>query len=259
VTFKGIKADDVLLASEQRFRLVEYLNEYLKWGGFPEVSAARNEFDRRKIADEYLDAIFFKDLIERYEITNIPLIKSLKNKIFSTFSTKFSLIAFYNKLKGNFPFSKDLLYRYYQHLLDSKTVFEARKFSDSEYKKSRNPPKVYIIDPVLSQKVAHDDSARILENIVFVELLRRNCKPHYFFQNNECDFVVEKDRKTRVIQVTNRLEAGNRERELNGIVEAAASTRSQEGYILTFNEEDEHMIDNITIKVMPAWKWLLSG
>jgi predicted AAA+ superfamily ATPase len=46
---------------------------------------------------------------------------------------------------------------------------------------------------------------------------------------------------------------------LNGIVEAAASTRSQEGYILTFNEEDEHMIDNITIKVMPAWKWLLSG
>ncbi len=259
VTFKGIKADDFLLASEERFRLVEYLNEYLIWGGFPEVSAARNEFDRRKIADEYLDAIFFKDLIERYEITNIPLIKSLKNKIFSTFSTKFSLIAFYNKLKGNFPFSKDLLYRYYQHLLDSKTVFEARKFSDSEYKKSRNPPKVYIIDPILSQKVAHDDSARILENIVFIELLRRNCKPHYFFQNNECDFVVEKDKKTRVIQVTYRLEAGNRERELNGIVEAAASTRSQEGYILTFNEEDEYTIDNLNIKVMPAWKWLLSG
>jgi predicted AAA+ superfamily ATPase len=257
VTFKGIKPDEFLLASEERFRMVEFLNEYLKWGGFPEVTAARNEFDRRKIADQYLGAIFFKDLIERYEITNIPLIKSLKNKIFSTFSTKFSLIAFYNKLKGNFPFSKDLLYRYYQHLLDSKTVFEARIFSDSEYQKSRNPAKVYIIDPILSQKVAHDDSARILENIVFIELLRRNYKPHYFFQTNECDFVVEKDNKKHVFQVTYRLETGNKEREINGIVEAARSIRSKEGYILTFNEDDEYVIDNITIKIIPTWKWLL--
>jgi predicted AAA+ superfamily ATPase len=68
---------------------------------------------------------------------------------------------------------------------------------------------------------------------------------------------VEKDNKNHVFQVTYRLETGNRERELNGIVETARIIRSKEGYILTFNEDDEYVIDNITIKVIPTWKWLL--
>ncbi len=255
--FKGSVPDDIMLASEERFRMVGYFSEYLKWGGFPEVAAAQSEFEKQKIAREYLDAIFFKDFVERYEISNLLLLKSLRNKIFSTFSTKFSLTSFYNKLKGSFPFSRDLLFRYYQHLLDSKTVFETRKFSDSEYQRTRNPAKVYIVDPALSQKVAHDDSARTLENIVFIELLRQDYKIHYFINNNECDFVTVKDDKTEVIQVSYRIEPGNREREVYGIVEAANRIRSKEGFILTFNEDDEYVIEDINIKIIPAWKWLL--
>jgi predicted AAA+ superfamily ATPase len=256
-TFKGIKLGDFLSVSNERFRVVECFREYLNWGGFPEVTAAPGEFDKQRIVEEYLDAIFFKDLVERYEISNLILLKSLKNKIYSTFATKFSLISFYNKSKGNFPFSKDLLYKYYRHLLDSKTVFEVRKSSDSEYQKSRNPAKVYIIDPALAQKVVHDDTARVLENIVFIELLRRGFKPHYFLQVNECDFVVSKGDKTDVIQVTYQMEAGNRERELKGIIEAAQHTHSKEGYILTFDEEAEDIVDGISIKIIPTWKWLL--
>jgi predicted AAA+ superfamily ATPase len=245
------------MASKERFHIAEYFNEYIKWGGFPEVAAAKNTFEKQKIVKEYLDAIFFKDLVERYEISNLFLLKALKNKIFSSFSTKFSLTAFYNKLKGSFPFSKDLLYKYYQHLLDAKIAFEARTFSDSEYKRARNPAKVYIIDPALSQKVAHDDSARVLENIVFIELLRRDYQSHYFFSTNECDFVAAKDDKTEAIQVTYKLEPGNREREFNGIVEAAKHIRSKQGYILTYDEEDESVVEGINIKIIPTWKWLL--
>ncbi|HLP48823.1 MAG TPA: ATP-binding protein [Candidatus Kapabacteria bacterium] len=257
VMFKGININHSLLFSNERFRLVEYFDEYLTWGGFPEVTAAHGDFDKQKIIEEYLDAIFFRDLVERHEISNIVLLKSLKNKIYSTFATKFSLTSFHNKLKGHFPFSKDLLYKYYQYLLDSKTVFEARKYSDSEYQKSRNPAKVYIIDPAFAQKVAHDDTARVLENIVFIELLRRNYKTYYYFQTNECDFVACRGDKTQLIQVTYQMEPGNRERELNGLIEAAQSTHSKEGYILTFNEEDEQMADDLKIKIIPVWKWLL--
>jgi predicted AAA+ superfamily ATPase len=256
--FEGINPDrqDILL-SEERFRVIDYFDQYMKWGGFPEVNAARSEFEKQRISREYLEAIFFKDLVERYEISNLTLLKTLKNKIFASFSTKFSLTAFYNKSKGSFPFSKDLLFKYYQHLLDSRTVFETRKFSDSEYKKMRNPPKVYIIDHVLSHKVAHDDSARILENIVFIELLRRNNRPYYFSQANECDFVVVGGEKKAVIQVTYRLEPGNKEREINGIVEAARHTGSKEGCILTHGEEGEYEAEGILINVFPTWKWLL--
>ena len=254
---KGWVPNNLMLASEERFRVVGYFGEYLKWGGFPEVAAASNEFEKQKIAREYLDAIFFKDLVEKYEISNLPLLKSLRNKIFSTFSTKFTLTSFYKKLKGSFPFSRDLLFKYYHHLLDSKTVYETRKFSDSEYQRARNPAKVYIIDPALSQKTAHDDSARILENIVFIELLRRDYKIHYFTNSSECDFVAVKDDKTVLIQVTFQMEAENREREVNGIVRAAGRTHLKEGYILTFDENDAFVVEDININVMPAWKWLL--
>jgi predicted AAA+ superfamily ATPase len=241
VSFKGMVLDEVMLASEERFRVIRYFNEYLKWGGFPEVAAAQSDFEKQKVAREYLDAIFFKDLVEKFEISNLLLLKSLRNKIFSTFSTKFSLTSFYNKLKGSFPFSRDLLFRYYQHLLDSKTVFETRIFSDSQYQRTRNPAKVYIIDPAFSQKVFHDDSARVLENIVFIELLRRGCEVHYFSNSNECDFVSVKNDKPEVIRVTYRMENGNREREVNGVAAAAKRIHAKEGYILTFNEADEYV------------------
>ncbi len=255
--FKGVQPDEGVLISGERFRVVELFEEYMKWGGFPEVTAASNEFEKRKIIKEYLDAMLFKDLVERYDISNITLLQSLKGKIFSTFSTKFSLTAFYNKLKGGFPFSKDLLYRYYQHLLDSQIVFDVRKFSDSEYEKARNPGKVYLIDPSLSQRVVHDDSARVLENIVFIELLRRHYKPHYFHLSHECDFVGVRDEGTEVFQVTYKLEEGNREREYNGLADAARFIGVPEGHILTHNEEGELAVKNIKVKITPAWKWLL--
>lgn len=259
LAFHGLKVDEHFLYSDQRFQLVELFQRYLKWGGFPEVIAAANDFERQKIIDEYLDAIFFKDLVERYDISNITLLKTLKNKIFSSFSTKFSTMSFYNKVKGGFSFSKDLLYKYYQHLLDSKTVFEVRKYSDSEYKRSRGPSKVYIIDHCLAHKVAHDDSARALENIVLLELLRRGHKPHYFSRTNECDYIIGEDKKKQAIQVTYAIEAGNRERELNGLTEASGAIKSSEGLILTYNEEDQTSSDGIDIKVVPVWKWLLTS
>lgn len=92
---------------------------------------------------------------------------------------------------------------------------------------------------------------------MFIELLRRNYQPHYFFSTNECDFAAVKDDKTEAIQVTYRLEPGNREREFNGIVEAAKHVRSKQGSILTFDEEDESVIEGINIKIIPTWKWLI--
>ena len=257
INVKGLKPGPHLAVSANRFQMLKLFTEYMKWGGFPEVITAQNAYEKRRIIKEYLDAIFFKDLVERYDISNLYLLKTLKEKIFSSFSTKFSLTAFYNKLKGTFPFSKDLLYRYYNFLLDAGVAYETKAFSESAYKRARNPAKVYIIDPALSRKTAHDDSARVLENIIFIDLLRRGHKPHYFFHKNECDFVVIKDEGMELIQVTYRIEAHNREREFNGIVEAAKRIGLEEGYILTFDEEDEVIMEGIKIKIVPAWKWMV--
>ena len=43
----------------------KYLSEYLQYGGFPEIILAGSEFEKTKLSREYLDAMFFKDLIDK--------------------------------------------------------------------------------------------------------------------------------------------------------------------------------------------------
>ena len=134
--------------------------------------------------------MFFRDLVERYGITNIPLLDSLTDKLFSSFSLKFSSTSFYKQYKGRFPFSKDLLFRYYKYFLQSMLVFEVRKFAESTYKRMRNPAKVYLVDTGLCRRTTSADAGRVLENIVFLELRRSGYEVFYFEEKRECDFIA---------------------------------------------------------------------
>ena len=165
--------------------------EYAKWGGFPETALASNPQDKTKLLKEYLRAMFFRDLVERYGMTNIALFDALADKLFSSFSTRLSLMAFYRQYKDLFPLSKDLLFQYFHNFEESMLIFAVRKFSESSYKRSRNPVKIYPADTGLCRRVASEDAGRILENIVFIELARRGGEVYYFEEKKECDFVVK--------------------------------------------------------------------
>jgi len=51
----------------------------------------------------------------------------------------------------------------------------------------------------------------------------------------------------------------NKNREINGLIEVLDETKLTEGYILTFNQEDEYLINGKKIKVIPVWKWMLNS
>ena len=97
-----------------------------------------------------------------------------------------------------------------------------------------------------------------IENAVFLGL-RRNFKEVFYFQEkNECDFVIkEKEKITKAIQVCFDLNEDNKNREINGLVVALKEFKLKEGFILTFNQTDEFLIEGKKIIVKPAWKWLL--
>jgi len=251
--------DKGLVYGSQKALVKKYFSEYMKWGGFPEVSLLKSEFEIKKLLKEYLSAMYFRDLVERYNITNIPLLDSLTDRLFSSFSTKFSLTAFYKQYKGRFPFSKDLLFRYYKHFLQSMLIFEVRKFSESTYRRMRNPAKIYPVDTGLCRRTTSLDEGRLLENLVFLELKRKGQEVFYFDEKIECDFIVrgENDRLSAV-QVTLELNKKNREREVNGLVKACKWIATNEGLIFTWDDEEAFGAEGIDIKVIPVWKWLLA-
>jgi len=257
---KGINIKDKkIIYGSKKALIKKYFSEYIKWGGFPEVSLLKSDFEKRKVLKEYLEAMFFKDLVERFNITNIHLLKILTEKLFSSFSLKFSLTAFYKQYKEKFPFSKDTLFSYYNYFLESMLIFEIRKFSESSYKRLRNPAKIYLADTGICKKVTSADQGRVLENIVFLGLRKIREEIFYFDENRECDFIV-KDNQGKLFpyQVTLELKEENREREIDGLTEACKRLKIKEGTIFTYDEEDSIVAEGIHIKIIPVWKWLLS-
>lgn len=234
------------------------LVEYLKWGGFPEISLVDSEFAKKKILREYLDAMYFKDLVEKFSISNIPLLETLKENLFSSFSSKFSLTAFIKKYKGKFPFSKDSVFSYYKNFLESMLIFETRIYSASVYKRIRNLPKIYLVDTGLARKVSTVDKGRLLENAVFLELKRKGFEIFYTNQNGECDFIIKRlNGDHEVLQVTWELEEHNLEREMKGLIRTCNVLNLKTGRIITFDQEESYTQENVIIDAIPFWKWIL--
>lgn len=252
-----IKDENIIYGSKKTL-IKKYFSEYIKWGGFPEVLLLKSDLEKRKVIKEYLEAMFFKDLVERFNITNIHLLKTLTEKLFSSFSTKLSLTAFYKQYKEKFPFSKDTLFSYYNYFLESMLIFEIKKFSESSYKRLRNPAKIYLADTGICKKVTSADLGRVLENVVFWGLRKKGEEIFYFDENRECDFIV-KDNQGKLFpyQVTLELKEENKEREIAGLIEACKRLDIKEGIIFTYDEEGSAVAEGINIQILPVWKWLL--
>lgn len=246
-----------LFYGNNKINVKNNLDEYFRYGGFPEVILAKSEFEKKKILKEYLNAMYFRDLVERYEVKNIILLETLWDKLFSSFSTKFSLSSFYKQYKDKFPFSKDSLFQYYKYFIESMLIHEVKKFSESSYKKMRNPAKIYLIDIGLAKKTTSLDLGRTLENIVFIDLKRKGYEVFYFNEKGECDFVAKKEDKFEIYQVSWELNKENEKREIFGVVEAAKYLNRNEATIITYDYEEVRKVENITINIVPAWKWLI--
>jgi len=256
---KNVDVSDKSFVYTAKMALIKnYLIDYINWGGFPEIAFLESEFEKKKLIGEYLSAMFFRDLVERYKITNITLLDCLTDKLFSSFAMKLSLSSFYRQYKDKFSFSKDSLFKYYKHFLQSMLIFEVRKFTESTYKRMRNPAKIYLIDTGLCKRTTSPDSGRLLENVIFVELKRRGYDIFYFEEKRECDFIIKNHKGELLpVQVSFELTEGNREREIKGLIEACRKLGVNRGTIFTFDQETEIIMEGIYIQIRPVWKWLI--
>jgi hypothetical protein len=144
---------------------------------------------------------------------------------------------------------------------DSYLLFTLPKFSWSLKSVAINPKKVYVIDTGFGDANSlsfSNDTGRLFENAVYLQLRRKFKELYYFREKGECDFVVkENDKVTHAIQVCAEVTQENLPREVNGLVEALLFFELGEGVIITINQEDEIVRDEKKIHLIPAWKWFL--
>ena len=105
------------------------------------------------------------------------------------------------------------------------------------------------------------DTGRIMENLVAIELLRREVEFYYYKEAREyeVDFLVKEGPKVKeLIQVCYNIERPElRKRELRSLVRASDHLSCENLVVLTWDYEGEEEYKGKIIKFKPLWKWIL--
>ena len=226
---------------------------YFKQGGFPDFI----KYGRPEILRELFTDILQRDIISRHKIRETKALHELALYLLSNVGKEFS----YNSLKKMFQFgSVNTPISFVSYLEDSYLLFTIPKFDYSLKKQMINEKKVYSIDNGLSNANSvsfSSNKSRMLENFVFITLRRSHKNIYYFRENGECDFLIKEDSRIIIaIQVAYELNEDNKKREIEGLLEAMRKFELREGFILTYNQEDEIDIEDKRIIIKPVWKWI---
>ncbi|MEK6792903.1 MAG: ATP-binding protein [Nanoarchaeota archaeon] len=245
-------------SSSEKSTLKNLFNEYLIFGGYPESIIYSNE--REKIIKDIFDTAIYKDVIERNKVRNVNVMRLLIKVLLN--SKEFSINKFYNYIKSQgIKVSKNALYNYSEYLGDAFFVFFLRKYDLSIKKREQSLPKIYFIDNGFLTLNGIEDKGRLLENLVFMELTRRN-KDISYYQNSlkeEVDFLVKEGKKVKqLIQVCYDLSNFmTLDREIRVLIKASKEFECNNLVIISLDEEREEKVNGRVIKIIPVWKWLL--
>lgn len=250
--------------SRVRSRLEHEFAEYLETGGFPEAQGQPYE-TRLRLFQDYVNVVLFRDVVERYQVSNTVALRYLVRRLVRDPGTSFSITRFHHDLRSQgVSVGKDTLYEYLGHLEDAQLIHLVGIHSRSERTRMRNPRKCYLTDHALSQSysfTATHEEGHSLENVVAIELGRRSYQVSYLQTKRgfEVDFYARKrGEDPEIIQVCADLsDSGTRERELRALSEALGEQRLREATIVTLNDEETISLGARTVRVVPAWRWIL--
>lgn len=189
VRFKGTEAVNIYSSAGQS-HLRHLFSLYLKQGGFPELCFT-DLSEQRMVLQEYLDMMFFKDMVERYRVSNPQFMKVLLKYLVINTARPLSVSKLHNTFKSmGYGVSKDRLFEYIGFLEESYLANQLVIFSENILEQNRNPKKFYIIDHALKYVFKPDPEPwQILEQLVFKQLSYRHNDIRHSRSKFEQDFV----------------------------------------------------------------------
>lgn len=250
---------------EIKGKILNWSDEYLKNGGFPEVVV--KNLDPKTYLETLFDAILFRDVVKRYRVRFPQKIYDLATYLVSNFSCPFS----FTKLKNILGFRSTVtVEKYLRYLEESYLVFSLNRFSFKVKDQIKTARKIYLVDNgfILAKSFQFSKNiGRSMENLVFREILRKGYKLNkdvfYYKTSNgrEVDFVLRKGIKIKkLVQVCYQIDnVWVKERELKGLIKASQELKCSRLVVITWDYEAEEKFRERKINFIPLWKWLLEA
>jgi len=260
--FNGISSDvSEGIGSRRRAILQNMMSKYLEVGGFPEIQSLDQDI-RRQILRNYVDVAILRDVVERYEVSNLTVLRYMIRQSLHAPASRYSINKLYNSLRSQgVSCTKNALYEYFNYLVDAFLLYGVPIYHRSEHIRRVNPQKVYLVDTGLIGALSYqmtEDRGALLENLVYMHLRRHGLDVSYYMTRSgrEVDFVVHyRDGKRELIQVSWQLNDPEvMKREIIALSEGMDELEIESATLVTWLDEIE--IDE-PIEVIPVWRWLL--
>ena len=255
--FDWNKLDLHMLKPEDITNSFVLTDDYLRNGGYPEVVASRQL--TRSYLDTLFDSIIWQDVAKRHNVRNVTDLNNLAMYLVSNFCNPVSA----NDLTTELGFSSvNTTKKYMDYLHEPYLFYYLSRYNNKLTLMKKAPRKVYVVDNgfVASKAFSLSDNlGRLLENQVFIELVRRGYDVErtmfYYRSRNdkEVDFVLRKGAHIeRLVQVCYDMRNPKTEkREVDIIVECAGELKCDNLVIVTNNDKRTIEKDGYKIDVVP--------
>lgn len=237
--------------NKQLPKVLKIVDDMMSYGSFVEVYELQSEF-KREILSSYYETILLKDCIANSQIRETRSFKELSFYALTNLASLYSYASLSKALKLNDKSTKE-----YVEILESSYLFsEIKIFSYSLKEQINNKKKLYLCDNGFMNLAFTFSSnyGKLLENLVFSELLKQGHEIYFYNKENECDFIVKKENKIVAIQVCYELNEQNRAREIEGILRLPFEV--DERYIITYNQQNQRVND---IEIVSFWQYFYNN
>lgn len=249
------------ICEEKQATSIAIIDDYLHNGGFPETLSSR------QLTHSYLgtlyDSIVWKDIVQRHRVRNTNDLHNLANYLLSNFCNPFTTNGLTEELGLS---SVHTTQKFCDYLAEPYLFFYLPRYNSKLKLMKKAPHKVYVVDNGFVQSSAFNLSenlGRLLENQVFVELLRRGYdveKTLFYYRSRndkEVDFVTRRGTDVeRLIQVCYDLSSPKTvKREIDALTECANELKCMNLVVVTMSEEKTIEKNGYKIDFLPISKF----
>lgn len=196
---------------------IELVN-YLRLGGFPAVHLQKYTPDEAyTIVKDIYNSTIFTDIVRRNQIRKVDQLERIVKFTFDNVGRTFSAASISKYLKSEKrAIDNETVYNYLSKLESAYILHRCSRFDVQGKEILKTQEKFYLADPALRYSVlgySSDSVAAMLENVVYLELLRRGYDVFVGkLDNAEIDYVATKQENKLYIQVTQEISSSETEK-----------------------------------------------
>ncbi len=233
--------------------------DYIEFSSFPYVLELKKQYKEINVYLEgLLNTIILKDIVQRNKIADVLMLKSVLRFLFDNIGNQLSSKKIADTLTSNGrKIDSKTVEKYINSLMESYVIYQANRYNIKGKEYLKTLEKYYVVDiglryALLGQKST--DVGHILENIVYLELIRRGFEVYVGKVNElEVDFVAIDGKRTIYYQVSATVRDENTlKRELASLEKISDHYQK---IILTLDEDPE--ADYNGIRRINVLEWLI--